>query len=149
MKRISLSSVIIGLSLLAVGFGLGSASAAAIKGGAGTAFGLVTIVDSGSTNSSGYTVKVYAGGQSEITINRPPAVRKGSISRQMVSDLFGAIHAAQSDNRPSGAAMCMKSASFGSSLRAKYSTFTSVDLNCPLLVQTRDCAIRSTRYWTR
>ncbi|MFN2527544.1 MAG: hypothetical protein ABR584_02395 [Candidatus Baltobacteraceae bacterium] len=133
MKRISLSSVIIGLSLLAAGFGLGSASAAVIKAGGGTALGLVTIINTGSTNSSGYTVKVYAGGQSEITINRPPSVRKGLVSRKLASDLFGAIHAAESNGRPSGADACMKSASFGSTMRVKYSTFTSADLNCPVI----------------
>lgn len=117
-----------------MGFALGCASAAPIKGGVGTALGLVTIINSGSTNSSGFTVKVYPNGQAEIAMNPPPpATRQGTISRQMASDLFGAVHAAQSNGRPSDADMCMKSASFGSTMRAKYSTFTSVDLNCPVV----------------
>ena len=133
MKRLSLSSATLAFSLIAVGFALGCAAAAPIKGGVGTALGLVTIINSGSTNSSGYTVKVYANGDSEVAITRPPSVRKSSVPRSMASDLFAAIHAAQSNGRPSGAAMCMKSASFGSTMRVKYSTWTSVDLNCPVV----------------
>ena len=133
MKKISFSSAALAFAILAIGFALGCASAAPIKGGVGTALGLVTIINSGSTNSSGYTVKVYPNGEADIAIQRPPESRKGNIPSSMASDLFGAVHAAQSNGRPSGAAQCMKSASFGTTLRVKYSTFTSVDLNCPVV----------------
>ena len=129
MKILSLSSAVLALTFVA----LGCASAAPVKTGGGTALALVTIIDSGSTNSSGYTVRVYAGGQAEIMMNRPASTRQAKIPRSMASDLFAAIHLAQSNGRPSGAATCMKSASFGSSMRVKYSTWTSPDLNCPVI----------------
>jgi hypothetical protein len=132
MKKMSFSFVIVAASLLAIGFALGCGSAAVIKGGVGTALGLVTITNSGSTNSSGYTVKVYPNGEADIAISRPPSARKASVPRTMASDLFGAVHAAQSNGQASGAARCMKSASFGSTMRVKYSTRTSPDLNCPV-----------------
>ena len=96
------------------------------------AMGVATILNSGSTNSSGYTVRVFAGGQATVAMKRPATSRTGSIPRKMASDLFAAIHASQSGGRSSREAMCIKSVSFGSSMSVQYGNWKSVDLNCPV-----------------
>ncbi|MDQ6929940.1 MAG: hypothetical protein M3126_04660 [Candidatus Eremiobacteraeota bacterium] len=108
---------------------LGAPASAA--GMTGTVPGVATILNSGSTNTGGYTVRVYAGGKAEITMTRAGSIRRGAVSRRMASDLFGAIHAAQSSTRQFESA-CMKSASFGTTMRVKYGTWISNDLSCPV-----------------
>lgn len=93
--------------------------------------GVATILNSGSTNTPGYTVRVYAGGKAEVQMKRDGSSRRGAVSRKMASDLFAAIHAAQSSGRQVGPG-CMKSASFGTTLRVQYGTWVSNDLSCPV-----------------
>ena len=95
--------------------------------------GIATIVNSGSTNTAGFTVRVFPNGKAIVALSRPASTRVGWVGRKAASNLFAAIHASQSNGRPSGAAMCMKSASFGTTMRIQYGGWASVDLNCPVV----------------
>jgi hypothetical protein len=93
-----------------------------------------TIVNSGSTNFTGYTIDVRSdGGASARISNRgfaaastpTPFTLDAATTKRFFSDLA----AARADKAI--AEPCMKSASFGSTTRVKWHDWTSPDLNCP------------------
>jgi len=93
-----------------------------------------TIVDSGSTNSYGYTIQLWSDGKGSITLQE----RDGSavatpkpftVSASTAARFFSDVAAAHKGNI--SAAPCMKSASFGTSTRVKWQGWVSPDLTCP------------------
>src|SRR5579871_6538364 len=94
-----------------------------------------TIVNSGSTNFSGYTIKVWSDGSTWAVHSRRggPAIDqpvRGSVAPQLaaqfLSDLKTAKHSGQIVSHA-----CVKSASFGSSTVVQYHGWQTPDLLCP------------------
>lgn len=86
-----------------------------------------TIVNSGSTNSVPFKVTVDARGR--VQTGRSAAL---TLAAPVTKKFFSDLRAAQAKPTPSGAAMCFKSASFGSVMRVQAGAWSSVDLNCPV-----------------
>jgi len=90
--------------------------------------GEALIVNSGSTNTAGYRLRVYADGTTTLQQGDVP-IRK-HVSAELVGRFFADLRAAGPlDRLPS--TFCMKSASFGSSTRVGYRGATSPDVSCP------------------
>jgi len=86
------------------------------------------IVNSGSTNSAGYRLRVYADGITAL--QQGDAALRKHVSLALVKRFFADLKAAGPlDALPRAA--CMKSASFGSSMQVAYRGKTSPDLACP------------------
>jgi hypothetical protein len=86
------------------------------------------IVNSGSTNTAGYRLRVYADGTTALQ-QADAAVRK-HVPLALVKRFFADLRAAGAlDKLPRAA--CMKSASFGSSTQVAYRGKMSPDLTCP------------------
>ncbi|HEY6236916.1 MAG TPA: hypothetical protein VIW69_17575 [Candidatus Elarobacter sp.] len=86
------------------------------------------IVNSGSTNSAGYRLRVYADGTTALQ-QGDAAVRK-HVSLALVQRFFADLRAAEPlDALPRAA--CMKSVSFGTSTQIGYRGKLSPDLSCP------------------
>jgi hypothetical protein len=93
-----------------------------------TAAGEALIVNSGSTNTAGYRLRVYADGTTALQ-QGDVALRK-HVSRTLVAHFFADLRAAGAlDALPRAA--CMKSASFGSSTYVAYRGKLSPDVTCP------------------
>src|SRR5579884_917060 len=123
--KISAGALVASSILLAVG---GTAAAAHQRDG-------VVIHNTGSTNFSGYTIKLWSDGSATTvrsnrdgtTIGRPS---DGSVSLDLVRKFFGDLKAAEKSGKVLGQP-CMKSASFGSTTVVQYHGWTSPDLECP------------------
>ncbi len=90
--------------------------------------GEALIVNSGSTNTAGYRLRVYADGTTALQQGDVP-IRK-HVSAQLVKRFFADLQAAgRLDRLPS--TFCMKSASFGSSTHIGYRGAMSPDVSCP------------------
>lgn len=112
--------------VLALGCAAGAA-AAYLRDGA-------VIRNSGSTNFSGYTVKVWSDGATwAVHSNRAGTpigqAVSGSIPRALAQRFLGEAQQARSNRATSRP--CMKSASFGTSTVVLYHGWTSPDLECP------------------
>lgn len=92
------------------------------------------IRNSGSTNFSGYTVKVWADGttwavhsnRAGTPVDTPQTANVDPrLAKRFLDD------ARQAKNNRVVSQSCMKSASFGSSTTVEYHGWTSPDLNCP------------------
>lgn len=121
MKRLT-AAIIIGLALACVG-----AAGASQRDGA-------TIVNSGSTNFSGYTIKVWSDGATlAVHANRGgnqlDAPVTGHIPQSVAQRFISEAHQARRSRIASQP--CMKSASFGTSTVVTYHGWTSPDLECP------------------
>jgi hypothetical protein len=93
-----------------------------------TAAGEALIVNSGSTNSAGYRLRVYADGTTALQ-QADAAVRK-HVPLELVNRFFADLRAAGPlDALPHGS--CMKSTSFGSSTMVAYRGKISPDVSCP------------------
>jgi hypothetical protein len=91
------------------------------------------IVNSGSTNSSGYTIEVSSDGKGSVTM-QPGGGAAGSpkaftIPNATVARFFSDLAAARKSN--AATVPCMKSASFGTTEHIKWQGWTSPDLSCP------------------
>lgn len=122
MRRRVLSSLIVALAVV------GCITSAV----AGTRDGAV-IVDSGSTNTSGYRIQVWSDGSASIVlqkrgvtqgVSKPFAVTP-SVATQFFANLK-AVRTANVNTLP-----CMKSASFGTTTRVSWHGWSSPDLDCP------------------
>jgi hypothetical protein len=93
------------------------------------------IVDSGSTNTAGYTIVVSSEGTGRITLQsragRPAssAPKTFAIAAAVTTRFFAALKAAQAAKVVG--APCMKSASFGTSTHVSWHDWKSPDLDCP------------------
>ena len=112
---------------------LAGAAAAALlttsgAGAKGSALAKASIVDSGSTNTAPFRIDLDAAGRAQID-----GKRRVFVSKKLANKFFADAREARLHPRPSGAAACMKSASFGTVLRVATAGWESVDLNCPVI----------------
>jgi hypothetical protein len=91
------------------------------------------IVDSGSTNTSGYTIVVQSNGSASVTVQQnateSSSPKPFTLSQATATRFFADLAAAKKGNAT--AVPCMKSASFGTTLRITWQGWTSPDLSCP------------------
>jgi hypothetical protein len=91
------------------------------------------IVNSGSTNTSGYAIQVSSEGKASVTIqNRGTATgtpKPFTVSTETTARFFSDLAAARKANAVT--VPCMKSASFGTSEHVKWQGWVSPDLTCP------------------
>jgi len=121
MSRILAALAILSLGCFAIGRAAGGRDGA-------------TIINSGSTNFSGYTIKVWSDGSAQWYHSRagaPPLDKpvKGSVpaplALKLLADLKAGKHAGRLIPRP-----CMKPPSFSATMVAVYHGWTSPDLIC-------------------
>ncbi len=92
------------------------------------------IVNSGSTNTVGYSITVWSDGQASLTTQNRDGSATGPAKAFKVPPATAArFFADLADAKSTGAVTvpCMKSASFGSSMHVKWQGWTSPDLECP------------------
>ncbi len=92
------------------------------------------IVNSGSTNSYGYTIQVSSEGKGTVTLQErggvaARAAKPFTVPAAAAAQFFADLAAARKANVTS--APCMKSASFGTSTHITWQGWTSPDLSCP------------------
>jgi hypothetical protein len=92
------------------------------------------IVDSGSTNTYGYTIHVSSDGKASVTFEERGGTATGTpkpftVPAATATRFFADLAAARKGNVVT--VPCMKSASFGSSLHITWQGWTSPDLSCP------------------
>lgn len=88
------------------------------------------IVNSGSTNTVGYTINVSSDGKASATLqNGSNTVKAFTVAADLTTRFFSDLAAA----RKAGLVTvpCMKSASFGTSTHVSWQGWTSPDLTCP------------------
>jgi hypothetical protein len=93
-----------------------------------------TIVDSGSTNANGYTIHVASDGNASVVyqprggspIGSP---KKFTVPAATTARFFADLAAARKGNMAT--VPCMKSVSFGTTLKVTWQGWTSPDLTCP------------------
>lgn len=91
------------------------------------------IINSGSTNTAGYRLRVNANGWTTLQQGDIPLRKR--VSSALVRRFFADLRAAGPlDAIP--ARVCMKSASFGTTMQIVYRAKTSPDLNCPSTART-------------
>ncbi len=92
-----------------------------------------SIVDSGSTNTAGYTIRVWSDGTAGVTYQNRTDVSASAkaftISPSLAARFFADLKAARGGKAQ--AERCMKSASFGTSTHVYWHDWTSPDLDCP------------------
>jgi hypothetical protein len=113
----------VGLALC-LGLSLGCSSSAAVPDG-------LHVVDGGSTNAAAWTIALRSDANAIVTVSGA-AHRSAHLRSDLTARTFADVKAA----RASGAVArsCVKSASFGSSMRVRWHGWTSPDLNCPTAV---------------
>lgn len=92
------------------------------------------IVNSGSTNSYGYTIHVSSDGKASVTLQERGGVPAGTpksftVPAATASRFFADLAAARKANTVT--VPCMKSVSFGSTLKITWQGWVSPDLTCP------------------
>jgi hypothetical protein len=112
---------------------LSSVAAIAVFVGASSPDNAV-IVNSGSTNSYGYTISVSSDGKASITLqNRGGAAAAApkafTVPAATAARFFSDLAVARKENVAT--VPCMKSASFGTSTHVTWQGWTSPDLSCP------------------
>lgn len=102
-------------------------SATSIAGATAQSDG-AAITNSGSTNTLGYTIRVWSNGGADITM-RGATPRAFNLDDDLAGRFFTDVKAAR-DN-PGSPSHCMKSASFGTSTSVTWHGWSSADLQCP------------------
>jgi hypothetical protein len=92
------------------------------------------IVNSGSTNSYGYTIQVASDGKASFTLQKrgesaATTPKPFTVPTATAARFFSDLAAARKGNAAS--APCMKSASFGTSMHVTWQGWVSPDLSCP------------------
>ncbi len=92
------------------------------------------IVNSGSTNTVGYSITVWSDGQASLTTQNRDGSSTGpaksfTVAQATAARFFADLAAAKSTKAVT--VPCMKSASFGSSMHVKWQGWVSPDLECP------------------
>jgi hypothetical protein len=93
------------------------------------------IRNSGSTNTSGYTITVWSDATGSVEV----AGKIDStfvLQRDLGARFFNDVHAASASNDASTEHHCMKSASFGTRTTVQWQGWSSADLQCPPLSPT-------------
>ena len=92
-----------------------------------------SIVDSGSTNTGGYTIHVWSDGTAAVTYQNgadtAPSPKSFTFSPSVAARFFADLKAARGGK--AHAERCMKSASFGTSTHVYWHGWSSPDLDCP------------------
>src|SRR5579863_1553733 len=88
------------------------------------------ITNSGSTNTRGYSIKVWSNAGAEITM-RGGTARAFNLDDDLATRFFSDVKAARAT--PGTENHCMKSASFGTSTSVLWHGWNSWDLQCPPL----------------
>lgn len=94
-----------------------------------------TITNSGSTNTAGYTIRVWSNRTADVLVRGPqrfgiaPAPRTLQLDQDLTARFFADLQAAREN--PGVPAHCMKSASFGTATHVAWHDWTSFDLQCP------------------
>jgi hypothetical protein len=121
MIRTAWFAVVVAMGLIVV-----CAAAAPSRDGA-------SIVDSGSTNTGGYTIHVWSDGTADVAYqSRTDAAASSksfTFSPSVAARFFADLKAARDGKAQ--AERCMKSASFGTSTHVHWHGWTSPDLDCP------------------
>jgi hypothetical protein len=86
------------------------------------------IVDSGSTNTLGYRIEVRSDGSASVSTGSS-SPKPFTVPQATVERFFADLAAARKGNATT--APCVKSASFGSTLRITWQQWVSPDLTCP------------------
>jgi hypothetical protein len=86
------------------------------------------IVDSGSTNTLGYRIAVRSDGSASVSTGSS-SPKPFTVAQATVDRFFADLAAARKGNAT--VAPCVKSASFGSTLRITWQQWVSPDLTCP------------------
>ena len=86
------------------------------------------IVDSGSTNTLGYRIEVRSDGSASVSTGSS-SPKPFTVPQATVERFFADLAASRKGNAAS--APCVKSASFGSTLRITWQQWVSPDLTCP------------------
>lgn len=87
------------------------------------------ITDSGSTNFRGYHLKVWSDGNALAVMSPESAMRtKQNVGTTLTDKFFDDVKAARAN--PGTVQQCMKSASFGHTVRVSWHGWTSPDLTC-------------------
>ena len=89
-----------------------------------------TIVNSGSTNTAKYEIKVWSNGRGTVSI-ADGAPSKFTVPSSVVAKFFTDVKASRAN--PGERGRCMKSASFGSTTIVNWHGWSSFDLQCPPL----------------
>jgi hypothetical protein len=94
-----------------------------------------TITNSGSTNTAGWTMRVWSDGHGDLVIlpgEKPatPALHTFAAPAVLASQFFADVKAAH-DANSLGIINCMKTASFGSSTTVLWHGWNSRDFSCP------------------
>lgn len=115
------------LSLFGIfALGAGAQSGAALRDSA-------IIFDSGSTNMLGYKIEVFSDGSASLTTqsatSTPSSSKSLHLPLETVKQFFADLAAARKANATT--VPCMKSASFGTTIRVTWQGWTSPDLTCP------------------
>ena len=103
------------------------------------------IVNSGSTNTVGYSITVWSDGQASLTTQNRDASATGqakpfTVPASTAARFFTDLATAKSTNAVT--VPCMKSASFGSSMHVKWQGWVSPDLECPAKTSAGDALIK-------
>ncbi len=103
------------------------------------------IVNSGSTNTMGYSITVWSDGQASLTTqnrdgNSTGAAKPFSVPQATAARFFADIAVAKSTKAVT--VPCMKSASFGSSMHVKWQGWVSPDLECPPKTSAGDALVK-------
>jgi hypothetical protein len=118
----------------AFAFAFVAAVGPAVTAGASPVRDGAAIVDSGSTNMSGYRIDVWSDGAASITLQNRAGIAQApakpfSVTGGVAARFFADLKAARAAN-VSGSP-CMKSASFGTTTHVSWHGWTSPDLDCP------------------
>ena len=103
--------------------------ASATNGCVGAATSPITIVNSGSTNTLGFTIDVAADGSAALTMQH--ATKTFHLAAATLTKFLSDLNAARRLTTSPAIGSCMKSASFGSVTRIAWQGWTSPDLECP------------------
>ncbi|MFY9666208.1 MAG: hypothetical protein WAL67_11255 [Candidatus Cybelea sp.] len=103
------------------------------------------IVNSGSTNSYGYTIHVASDGKASFTLQRrgesaATTPKPFTVPAATAARFFSDLAAARKGN--AAAEPCMKSASFGTSMHVTWQGWVSPDLSCPTNDGSGDALVR-------
>lgn len=115
--------------LILVGIVIGAAATVALVAAAAQPDGAM-IRNSGSTNTSAYTIKVWSDGRGEVSMGRMDGPGKSfTVDPDVAKSFFSNLRAARQD--PGAPGHCMKSASFGTTTTVQWHGWNSTDLQCP------------------
>jgi hypothetical protein len=122
LRRVA-SSLTVALAVLGC---MGETAAAPARDGA-------VIVDSGSTNTSGYRIEIWSDGSASIVLQKrgvtQGAPKAFAVTAGVAAQFFANLKAVRGANV--NTLPCMKSASFGTTTRVSWHGWTSPDLDCP------------------